>query len=308
LSKDLRKIPGQEAASLEYAEVRAAPGEGKGIADAMGNIVNGRMKALATRKGESVRPGTRAVAVALARNTKVVREHGVGRGSATEIVFVFIPADNIVNKQREFASAVSGYAGSSKDFYYRSLPGGAGLQKRAFYCACDACLKLAFHDCPSRQTNPISSVTIELGCTTALASVGARQLTLDTFCASGKVGDKVAVRIDASEQEGVGGELFWIGKVVKPPAKLKEAEKHAGEVFNRGWFVIKIRWFNMVDESEAGFSYTFNPRAPPSTLQANSVIFGAEKYLKDMAYSQQAKQYVLPRAAWGNINRYCAVA
>ena len=142
------------------------------------------------------------------RRTRYVGEKGIY--ATTQYVYVFLPEDGI---DHNIVATDSGYSGSSKDHYYRSMgvtEEASRLSRRERACGCQPCLKLLISCILTPANTGMSAGTTPQATTVSLAPARpapeARQTRnarnpLPEFCEGLAVGQNIIVRVSNDEKK-----------------------------------------------------------------------------------------------------------
>ena len=187
------------------------------------------------------------------RRTRYVGEKGIY--ATTQYVYMFLDEDGI---DHDIVATDSGYPGSSKDHYYRSMgltEEASRLMRRERACGCHPCLRLL----PSCTLSPLNTAMLA-GTTPRATSVNlaparpapeARQTRnarnpLPEFCEALTVGKDIIVRVSNDEKDDNPDEDYFVARIEEKAIKLEADGLYSAVPYKKNDWIIFVRWFNFV--------------------------------------------------------------
>jgi hypothetical protein len=82
------------------------------------------------------------------------------------------------------------------------------------------------------------------------AAVATQTQALADFSIRLKRGKYWPVRADDDERAAEGP--FWLAFIINEPERLAQSMTYAGQTFNEGWIVVKVKWCTFIRERSAG--------------------------------------------------------
>lgn len=237
--------------------------------------------------------------------------HFKGRGglfSATNYVYIYYPSDAF--DEKKIVDAEKGYKGSSQDHFYVSKgtnANDAALLRRKDICTCLPCLKGGEHfkACLLKHIFPLPNEVRIKPRSINEAATTRGGVTLEDFCAKLATGDVVVARIHPSERAHHPEDDYFLGRLQEKPHKLTRAGIYGGNRFNKGWFVVRMQWYERKGDDQSG-NLLFE-RGQSQLLQCNVFVRGLRQPLK-LPYDRSSKLYKLDKSLDAHIQRYGALS
>ena len=227
---------------------------GKDLADGDGSAVSGMVKG---SFNDNYGGGTQNLVRHLASKypqpnvERRTRYYGMkGLYATTRYIFMYIPEDAIDDK---IVAVDSGYSGSSRDHYYRSVgatEGASRLMRRERACGCQPCLQL-IQGCkltPSLHkvaTTPRETAVTLQSARPAPESRHTRNSRnpLPEFCEGMTIGMNVIVRVSHEEKEANTDEEYFAAKIEEKARKLEESGTYSAVSYNKNDWIVFVRWY-----------------------------------------------------------------
>ena len=287
-----------------------ADGEGKEIRQQVHRSV---------QKGENIGQGSRSLVLMLAKNRPFPSQNKVrmtvNQNQRTGVLYGVYPDDGSGFPLK--IQAKEGYKGSSADHWYSSKgeDGDSELSMRENICTCDFCMgvvstgicRLIQYVGSTRSARIKPLVVHEV----AQCRGG---VTVDAFANALKKGEVVVARIHADERGKYPDENYFLGRVDAAPWQLEEAQNYAGSQYQKGWWVTKLRWYEVDRSAGSGGSGNVTYRlvsGPAHVFQINALVRGLQNLLKKAVkgwYNGGTKRYVLKAEYDGKIQRQGALS
>ena len=246
-------------------------------------------------------------------NVNKIPKRGQRRHTRKEI-YVYVPATGFPAEFGDSCHPETKVVGSRSQRFF--APIGEQSERRLYHaedlCFCNQCAIGNFKGCvssvsgePGRETQlrPRSEPAGTRGA--GFFSSGEQRLT---FWNGIKKGDVIGVRLHASDAHS-DDENFFVAKMQRAAWKLDKAGLHGSNHFERGWWVVKFKWFDYVrTDSHGDFLYRYESKMKPITYQCNALIQTSVKYLNEKGafkYDPKLKLYRLKCGTVARMERYC---
>jgi hypothetical protein len=253
---------------------------GKCACDGASNVVTDVIATSAT-KGLTISVGSRGLATHVAIQRPRPKDKGVAGGgwwSHTRYIYAVYPDnggfyDNVVNSEK-------GYAGSDSDHHFVSEGHAADdvqLGVRREICSCDPCIQGDFARCQQKAVVGLQRhVRIKMKSgggerVATRAAGGGGGTTLDALFTSLSVGDNVVVRVHPSQANACNEEYF-LARIQEKPWKLERAGLFSGKRFSRGWLIVRIKWYEIIEVQKNGDRVYRSSRGPMEVINLNGVV------------------------------------
>jgi hypothetical protein len=213
--------------------------------------------------------------------------------------------------EKKIVDAEQGYKGSSQDHFYVSKgtnTNDAVLLRRKDICTCIPCLKGGknFKACLLKHIFPLpNEVRIKPRSINERATTRGG-VTLKDFCGKLVKGDVVVARIHQSERAQEHPEDdYFLGCLQEKPYKLIDAGIYGGNRFNKGWYVVRMQWYESKGEDQSG-NLLFE-KGHSQLLQCNVFVRGLRQKIF-LTYNQRSKLYQLDQSLDAHIQKYGALS
>ena len=125
------------------------------------------------------------------------------------------------------------------------------LALKRLHCACTNC-KAPVYDFWNCSLRDIVGKPTRRECVrvSGKAAVATQTQALADFSIRLKRGKYWPVRADDDERAAEGP--FWLAFIINEPERLAQSMTYAGQTFNEGWIVVKVKWCTFIRERSAG--------------------------------------------------------
>jgi hypothetical protein len=293
---------------IECEDRRKISMHGKDIADGDGAAVKGMVK---KSFNDNYDGGSQNLVRHLAskfkspRTERRTRYYGErGWYATTKYIFMFLPEDAMNDV---IVAAASGYSGSSKDHYYRSMGAtiqAARLLRRMRSCGCWPCLTLE----PNCSLTPVNA-NLTAGTTPRGTSIVIPPLQqtqearhtrnarnpLPEFCESLKIGTNVVVRVSAEERSENPDEEYFVAKIEEKAKKLEEDGVYSAVPFKKNDWIVSVCWYCYISSNLNGGEDRLYAKGFSQWIPCGSIIRSLTKPIK-LKWCRRSQYYRLSKA------------
>ena len=271
---------------IECEDRRKISMHGKDVADGDGSAVGGMVR---SSFHDDYGNGTLNLVRHLAfkyprpnseRRTRYYGERGLY--ATTQYIYMYLPEDAM---DELIVAADSGYSGSSKDHYYRSIGAtqeAARLSRRQRACGCQPCFRLKPLDCKLTPAN----TDVKAGTTPQSMTVTIKPLReapearhtrnarnpLPEFCRGLRVGTNVIIRLSDDEREDNPDEEYFVAKIEGDAIQLEEPGVYSAVPFKKNDWIVSACWYSFVPSKTNRLDDRFYKKGFSQWIPCGSII------------------------------------